>query len=441
LSIITQPPTGRPEKISNGPHQVAGSTGGAGGEKSPDGNDEDFKIENVPFSQAISSMNDMALSLARADMRFELATTYAFRHGDAPPPEWRLGGLGAPSALQRSARIIMEEKLAMKEDAEDDEPDNPVDQKHEAPELDPEGEGSEAIGFGDVDPSELGPTTHWRSAAECFGEAERDDLRREQEGTKKPIEPVYDENGKRVHQWYEVWKSPLTHPIQISYEQRQNCEDWLEKVHEAPGQEPSPAEPHEAITPVTSAPPTNEGPSRGEPAIQGSPDHIDHGEHNTASMAANTQKDPPATESTKKDHSGLPVHLIRFDGHLSTNVSGLPAEAYDGRSYIPDDPEYIPPAPPGARIGDDPEIPRPHPMAIPGQEHHMLLAPDKPIVPNRLSRGKSNKQKLKLTSEKKVQPKLACMFCRQRKIACGVGTGPDKTCKYVVIPEFIVLSN
>ena len=45
--------------------------------------------------------------------------------------------------------------------------------------------------------------------------------------------------------------------------------------------------------------------------------------------------------------------------------------------------------------------------------------------------GAGAKVRVKLSTEKKTPPKMACLFCRNRKIACGVGmgTGEDKACK------------
>lgn len=51
----------------------------------------------------------------------------------------------------------------------------------------------------------------------------------------------------------------------------------------------------------------------------------------------------------------------------------------------------------------------------------------------------------KLSTEKKNPPKMACLFCRNRKIACGVGKGANKTCKcvklflYVLCPPCLLL--
>ncbi|KAI5118587.1 hypothetical protein M0805_008677 [Coniferiporia weirii] len=203
--------------------------------------------------------------------------------------------------------------------------------------------------------------------------------------------------------------------------------------------------------------------------------------------------------------------LLRHDGHLAPHVSGLGGtfgEAYDGRSYLPDDaepdPNHVPPAPPGARIGDDPTLAglRPHPLALRGERWHALMNPppstpipapggemegvegtgvdrdreESPEGERRRRRrrrvedgvkedekgdgwgfveggshgpglglglpgsgdsgdacgtdghGSARGPRLKLTTDKKTPPKMACLFCRNRKIACGAGKGEDKTC-------------
>lgn len=199
--------------------------------------------------------------------------------------------------------------------------------------------------------------------------------------------------------------------------------------------------------------------------------------------------------------------LLRHDAHLASHVSGVGgnfSEAYDGRSYLPDDaepdPEHLPQyPPPGARSGDHPIlIPiRPHPLRNRGQRHHRLYQPptmsllasaskvldrnkknedsaleegadkdeehlaakakhEAEIVEQMVNkdeqgdgfgfvesgsfgeyknglvseaeRKKRSHPRLKLSTEKKTAPKMACLFCRQRKIACGPGDN-EGTCK------------
>ncbi|KAH8104384.1 hypothetical protein DFH11DRAFT_1648174 [Phellopilus nigrolimitatus] len=43
-------------------------------------------------------------------------------------------------------------------------------------------------------------------------------------------------------------------------------------------------------------------------------------------------------------------------------------------------------------------------------------------------RGTGPLARLKLTTDEKAPLKMACLFCRNRKIACGIGKGEDKTC-------------
>ena len=43
-------------------------------------------------------------------------------------------------------------------------------------------------------------------------------------------------------------------------------------------------------------------------------------------------------------------------------------------------------------------------------------------------KAKKSAPRLKLSTEKKTAPKMACHFCRQRKIACGPGD-TEGTCK------------
>ena len=86
---------------------------------------------------------------------------------------------------------------------------------------------------------------------------------------------------------------------------------------------------------------------------------------------------------------------------------------------------------------------RPHPLEVPGQRYHMLLHPEGDKIPHGYTvddlknlsggLGKDGKPRLKLNTEKKSPPKMACHFCRNRKIACGTGKGKDKTCKYVIL--------
>lgn len=197
--------------------------------------------------------------------------------------------------------------------------------------------------------------------------------------------------------------------------------------------------------------------------------------------------------------------LLRHDGHLYPHVSGLGglSEAYDGRSYIPDDAEldenHLPRAPPGARFGDHPAIMelRPHPLHVRGETWHAFLQPQPPgmeeivaaedgggdagedeedgdedakvkrqqrrfaklaikesekgegwgfieggshgpgrglglpIPEDEDDKEAGKKRRLKLTTDQKNPPKMACHFCRNRKIACGEGKTDATTCKCV----------
>lgn len=196
---------------------------------------------------------------------------------------------------------------------------------------------------------------------------------------------------------------------------------------------------------------------------------------------------PPHSKFTKKI-----LNLIRHDGHIHGHISGeggVCGSAYDGRSYLPDDAEpdeaHIPPPPPGARSGEKIKHLCPHPMAVRGETWsvHPLVrrSDDQPSQPTNEGEEESSdlqdesrasqlistlehlevegsgygfveggshgpgmglgsdfpdfpgnkKTRPKLTTDKKGPPKLACLFCRNRKIACGIGQGEDKTCKYV----------
>ncbi|EJD02617.1 uncharacterized protein FOMMEDRAFT_155937 [Fomitiporia mediterranea MF3/22] len=215
-----------------------------------------------------------------------------------------------------------------------------------------------------------------------------------------------------------------------------------------------------------------------------------------ASVAPANPASRPVLPPDSLNHYVIPV--LRHDGHLAPHVSGLGGgfiSAYDGRSYLTDDsepdPEHVPPAPPGARSGDNPVLMRflPHPMQKRGEIYHQMLNPapqpqsgkgppnqddatertraedgvnqtpetnddarkdfeEKGIkseeqgegwgsteggshgqrfaLPGLVHRdgdrtGASNRSgpRLKLSTEKKTPPKMACHFCRNRKIACG----------------------
>ena len=228
---------------------------------------------------------------------------------------------------------------------------------------------------------------------------------------------------------------------------------------------------------------------------------------------------PDATEVRSVALQQKVLPLLRHDGHLASHVSGLGGtycEAYDGRSYLPDDaepdPDHLPPAPPGARSGDNRLILplRPHPLHVRGQKVHRLMEPPSTAaisIVNELNELKKSAEedlnegadsetdeptdeaeaqkrekdsaiqklekeaaglmlkqdeqgdgwgfvesgshgeydngllseaekrkkasapaRLKLSTEKKTAPKMACHFCRQRKIACGPGD-VEGTCK------------
>lgn len=76
--------------------------------------------------------------------------------------------------------------------------------------------------------------------------------------------------------------------------------------------------------------------------------------------------------------------LLRHDGHLASHVSGLGgtfSEAYDGRSYLPDDaepdPNHLIQPPPDARSGDHPLLTslKPHLLKVHDQRYHRSIAP------------------------------------------------------------------
>ena len=226
------------------------------------------------------------------------------------------------------------------------------------------------------------------------------------------------------------------------------------------------------------------------------------------------QDDRPANRVNSIALQQKVLPLLRHDGHIASHVSGLgggSSEAYDGRSYLPDDAEVPnhpldPPA--GARSGDNPLLLplRPHPLRNRGQRYHRLLQKtpasannkfdelmdmrrkseesvgeegndgddsdgnvvgddikavaklklendfiDQAIVKDEQGDGygfvesgsfgeykrglmsssekkKRSAPRLKLSTEKKTAPKMACTFCRIRKIACGIGD-TEGTCK------------
>ena len=167
------------------------------------------------------------------------------------------------------------------------------------------------------------------------------------------------------------------------------------------------------------------------------------------SVSPNSNTGPPSKFLSR--FPGL-SHYVMPDGHVSYNIGDFVNEVYDGRSYIPDD-SNVPQPPPGARCGDMvAQVHRPHPLAA--HAYHMLINPTGPRgdigfgidgrpkgganTGGRGGNGSGASQK-KYTSDRKVPPKMACTFCRARKIACGIGngTGEDKTCKYV--PAFFSL--
>lgn len=283
------------------------------------------------------------------------------------------------------------------------------------------------------------------------------------------------------------------------------------------------------------------------PSSTAVPSLIDEPTASTSNLESNRENVPFDTTLSSTEDKTLPTEdgplasrlrpIIRHDGHLPHHVSGLGgafSEAYDGRSYLPDDAEPNPDnvpwyKPPGARMGDNPLLQdiRPHPLKVRGEKWHALVDPNpderfktqvikeevmddeanakvvsgtetcqdgehlqhlsmpvdrpgsstenrpelQPLTKKDLesleepseqgdgygfpeggslgpglglrlpglgddAEGGTTGKRLKLSTEKKAPPKMACHFCRNRKIACGVGTGEDKTCKYVTLLLF-----
>jgi hypothetical protein len=189
------------------------------------------------------------------------------------------------------------------------------------------------------------------------------------------------------------------------------------------------SEVHPSMAASSSAAPTPQFPSQASSSSKVTP--VTHGAAFPTATAVHTS--PPAPNPVPSGFIIANPHLtqyIGYDGHIDYQVGGYGNEVYDGRSYIPDD-ANVPQAPPGARSGDDPSIPKPHPLN-PDHGYHMLLNPTGPVgdfTGRGGAKGSGGGQRKPLTTDRKPPPKMACMFCRARKIACGVGTGEDKTCK------------
>ncbi|KAH8116585.1 hypothetical protein DFH11DRAFT_1220129 [Phellopilus nigrolimitatus] len=410
-------------------------------------------------------MNDALWSQSQQFNRLALVETFRQRHGREPPPEMRIL---ETSAIERSLvgenalRRAMERERAERADKED---------KGEQ-----EGAGEEGGGNGSVGPTALedmsdeeffqrGPDPNWvpaRSGAELELEAALEESAR--------ANPALGAVHVRAHSHV-----PLVSPI-------------------------SPNTPDEITTPRESFFPAHA--AHAYPPVPGTPQT----EYNQAYRSPITPTSPSRASFLLQKI----VPLLRHDGHLAQHVSGLGGahgEAYDGRSYLPDDaepdPNHVPPAPPGARIGDHPLLKayRPHPLAIRGETWHTVVnpAPERPTgahekgpmpgnsrksegpdenarpssaMRRREEAGVKKEEKgegwgfveggshgpglglglpisaeddggcadgsgsrsagplarLKLTTDKKSPPKMACLFCRNRKIACGIGKGEDKTC-------------
>ncbi|KAH8114034.1 hypothetical protein DFH11DRAFT_1595395 [Phellopilus nigrolimitatus] len=402
-------------------------------------------------------MNDALWSQSQQFNRLALVETFRQRHGREPPPEMRIL---ETSALERSVvgenalRRAMERERAERADKED--------------KGGQEGAREEG-GNGSVGPTALedmsdeeffqrGPDPNWvpaRSGAELELEAALEESAR--------ANPALGAVHVRAHSHV-----PLVSPI-------------------------SPNTPDEITTPRESFFPAHA--AHVYPPVPGAPQT----EYNQAYRSPMTPTSPSRASFLLQKI----VPLLRHDGHLAHHVSGLGGahgEAYDGRSYLPDDaepdPNHVPLEPPGARIGDHPLLKayRPHPLAIRGETWHTVVNPaserptgahEKGPMPGnsrepegadedaRPSSAMSRREKagvkkeekgkgwgfaegglhgpglgldnggcadgsggrgadplarLKLTTDEKAPPKIACFFCRNRKIACGIGKGEDKTC-------------
>ncbi len=350
--------------------------------------------QSPPLNRATLDMADHIHSLARAEQRYELVRTYVMRHGHAPPPEWRLGEEGAPSALERAGDLLARARTQDETMAGMSPPTVNV-----------------VHAFGAARLSMRSPMD---IAAEINAEEAlqgRDDDEQDVDTDSGPVYQVQDA------------------PVAPSNNRRHSIID------------PSPIEPHEAVTP-TSPTRVQSVVAQPSPFIPSSP--VTQQENENGYMAEAASPFPKPIEILSKD-SNLPLARIRQDGHVPAFLGGFPGEAYDGRSYLVDDPvcRVNTRAPLGARVGDMPDVVKPHPMTKPAEDYHLLMASDAPFPPQaETGTGpvEGPRPKLKLTTTKKSPPKLACLFCRARKIACGPGEGPgegrERTCKCVFIFSF-----
>src|SRR5215471_12178129 len=135
---------------------------------------------------------------------------------------------------------------------------------------------------------------------------------------------------------------------------------------------------------------------------------------------------------TRQHH---PVPAVQYPPTHQHLVDHLPAPS--PYTSLPTPLEVSPPTPsPVARI-EPADTSSPHSKEAAWQRVAELARRNPPVLPAPAS--SSSRQSIqKLSAIKKNAEKkqaLACLFCRERKIACGRPSldNPDQTCKYVIL--------